>query len=145
MVSSQLLECRSTGLSVSPVSVGPCLVVVVAGEADWVTAPRLREQLAAALAYVPQSLVLDLTDLEFCNSPGLRALLEPVEAARQAGVHVEMRGMSRQLSSLHRAFVAHRRTDTQRGRLPVGMSSPRPSFGGAEACRPVESACESAP
>ena len=110
MVIDQLLTCSPPELSVSPVSVGPCLVVVVAGEADWVTAPQLREQLTAALAYDPQSLVLDLTDLEFCNSPGVRALLEAVDVARQAGVHVEMRGMSPLLTCLHRAFVTHHGT-----------------------------------
>ena len=52
---------------VSPLSAGPSLVVVVAGEADWGTASQLRDQLTAALAYGPQSLVLDLTDLNAAN------------------------------------------------------------------------------
>lgn len=117
------LECTSLGLSVSPVSAGACLVVTVAGEADWVTAPQLREQLTAALAYGPRLLVLDLTDLVFCNSIGLRALLGTVEEARQAGVQVEMRGMSWQLSRLHRTFVTHRRAGWQPGRVPPGSGS----------------------
>lgn len=145
MVTDQLSRTRPPGLSVSPVSVGPCLVVVVAGEADWITAPELREQLTAALSYGPQSLVLDLTDLEFCNSSGLRALLEAVEVARLAGVRVEMRGMSHQLSDLHRMFLAHRGGGGQRGRLPSGVPGRRSSSDDARACPPVECACESAP
>ena len=139
MVSSPMVECRSSVLSVSPVSVGSCLIVVVAGEADWITAPELRERLTAALAYGPQSMVLDLTDLEFCNVVGLRALLEVVAAARQVGVQVAMRGMSRQLSCLHRMFVAHRR-----GGLPGGLSGRSSPPKDAGACPLVGCACESA-
>ena len=106
-------------LSVSPLSAGPSLVVTIAGEADWGTAPQLREQLIAALAYGPQSLVLDLTDLTFCNSQGLRALLEAVEGAQQAGVNVAMRGMSELVACLHRLWGAHRRTGGQLGCLLV--------------------------
>lgn len=98
----QLSERRSPhgGLSVSPCSSGPALVVVVGGEADWATADQLREGLTAALSYGPRSLVLDLTDLEFCNLHGLRALMGAVETAERAGVDVTVHGMSPQLSWL---------------------------------------------
>jgi anti-sigma B factor antagonist len=102
---------------VSSFSAGPCLVVVVAGEADCLTAPQLRDQLTAALAYGPRSLILDLTDLVFCNLLGLRALLDVIETARQGGVDVAMRGMSRQLSCLHRRYAAHARTGGQLAHL----------------------------
>lgn len=144
MLSSPTVEYRPPGLSVSPVSAGPCLVVAMAGEADWVTAPQLREQLTAALAYGPRSLVLDLTDLVFCNSAGLRALLGIVAVARRAGVQVEMRGMSGQLSFLYRTFLAHHRTGGHQGRLPDGLLGSRLSSDDAQACRPAECACESA-
>ena len=118
-------------LSVSPLSAGPSLVVVIAGEADWGTAPQLREQLIAALAYGPQSLVLDLTDLTFCNSQGLRALLEGVEVAQRTGVNVAMRGMSAVLSDLNRVYAAHRRASGQPGPLPVEPSESRSPSEGA--------------
>ncbi|TFV78499.1 anti-sigma factor antagonist [Blastococcus sp. CT_GayMR19] len=127
MVSSPPLERRTPELCVSPVAAGPRLVVVVAGEADWVTAPRLREQLTAALAYGPRLLILDLTDLEFCNSAGVRALLAAVDVALQAGVQVEMRGMSPLLSRLHS------RLTTRRGAaaMSIGPRPGRPGCGRA--------------
>ena len=123
MLSDPLPESRPPGwLSVSPFSAGPCLVVVVAGEADCLTALQLRDQLTAALAYGPRSLILDLTDLEFCNLRGLRALIEVVEGARLGGVDVAMRGMSPELSSLHRRYAAAR-TGGQLAHLPNGNSA----------------------
>lgn len=107
---------RPGWLSVSPLSSGPSLVVVVAGEADWETTPQLREQLIAALAYGPRSMVLDLADLTFCNVEGMRALLEVLDAAQRTGADVAIRGMSRSTSCLHRTVTAHRRTRCPRGR-----------------------------
>ena len=98
----QLSERRSPeGLSVSPCSAGPRLVVVVVGEADWSTADGLRTGLASARAYGPRSIVLDLTDLSFCNLQGLRAMLAAMEAAQQEGVEVTLHGMSRQFTRLY--------------------------------------------
>ena len=98
----QLSERRSPEeLSVSPCSAGPRLVVVIGGEADWTTADRLRTGMAAALAYGPRSLVLDLTDLVFCDLQGLRTLLAAVEAAEHDGVDVTLHGMSRQFTRLY--------------------------------------------
>ena len=124
MLSDPLPESRPPGrLSVSPFSAGPCLVVVVAGEADCLTAPQLRDQLTAALAYGPRSLILDLTDREVCNLRGLRALLEVVETAQLGGVDVAMRGMSRQLSYLHRRYTTHARTCGPLAHVPDGDSA----------------------
>lgn len=126
MVTEPMRESRPPGwLSVSSFSAGPCLIVVLSGDADCVTAPRLRQELTAALAYGPRSMVLDLTDVEFCNLDGLRALLGAVETAQAAGVDVAMRGMSRQLSRLHRAYGAHRRSVGQLAQLPDSTSVSR--------------------
>lgn len=97
-------------LSISPCSAGPRLVVVIGGEADWVTADRLRAGMDAALAYGPRSAVLDLTDLTFCDLQGLRALLAAVATAEQAGVGVTLHGMSRQLTRLYELFQEGCRT-----------------------------------
>jgi anti-anti-sigma factor len=87
-------------LSVSAVSSGPGLVLAVAGEADWVTADHLRDQLTQALACGPRSVILDLTGLEFCNLRGLGALHDFCDVAEQASVDVTFRGMPRQLTWL---------------------------------------------
>jgi anti-anti-sigma factor len=106
MVAEQLLGHRAPArLSVSPCSSGPALVVVIDGAADWVTAGQLRDGLAAALAYGPRSVVLDVADLEFCNLAGLRALLAAVEAAERSGAVVTVHGMSRQLAWLYEGFA----------------------------------------
>ena len=111
VVTQQLSERRSSAeLSVSPCSSGPGLVVVIGGEADWMTAGRLREDLAAALAYGPRSLVLDLTDLAFCNLQGMRALVAAVEAAEAVGVDVTLHGMSPQLLRLYELVQARHST-----------------------------------
>ena len=107
------------GLSVSACSAGPRLVVVVVGEADWATADRLREGLAAALAYGPRSMVLDLTDLVFCSLHGVRALLAAVETAERAGVDVTWHGVSRQLEWLYDFVQAGRGTPLRPSRSGV--------------------------
>jgi hypothetical protein len=63
-----------------------------------------------------------VTDLQFCNLSGLRALLEVIEGAQLDGVEVAMRGMSRELSSLHRRYAAAR-TGGQLAHLPNEISA----------------------
>lgn len=111
MVVEQMFERRvSAELSVSPCSAGPRLVVVIGGEADWMTADQLRAELAAAHAYGPRSMVLDLTDVVFCSLDGLRALVAAVETAEEAGIGVTLHGMSRQLTWLYDFFQEGRRS-----------------------------------
>ncbi|WP_028934039.1 anti-sigma factor antagonist [Pseudonocardia spinosispora] len=53
------------------------IVVVATGELDVLTVPRLRETLAESVrSPEADTLVLDLTDVEFLGSLGLRALVE---------------------------------------------------------------------
>ena len=134
MTVEQLSDRRSVGLSVSPCSTGPSLVVVIGGEADWMTAGQLRDGLAGALAYGPRSAVFDLTDLAFCNLQGMRALVAGVETAERAGVAVTLHGMSRQLTWLHEFFHAGRATHERQRRLGMyGSGSP----GGAVRRAPI--------
>lgn len=52
-------------------------MVVASGELDGLTVPRLREALAESVRSVESdTLVLDLTEVEFLGSLGLRALVE---------------------------------------------------------------------
>ena len=125
MVLAQLSERRSPErLSVSPCSAGPRLVVAIEGEADWMTADQLREGLAAALAYGPRSMVLDLTDLVFCNLQGLRALVASVETAERAGVDVILHGMSRQLTWLYDFYQEGRRISERQRRTGAHGAGP---------------------
>jgi anti-anti-sigma factor len=64
---------------------GDQLRVALAGELDIVNAPQLENQLAAIEADAADTLILDLRDLEFIDSTGLRALIAANERARSAG------------------------------------------------------------
>jgi anti-sigma B factor antagonist len=58
------------------------VVVQVSGAVDGLTAPRLRAVIAATLEQLDgRPLVLDLTEVGFFGSPGLRALAEGTEQA----------------------------------------------------------------
>lgn len=72
------------------------VVVLVTGEADCSTAPLLREGLARGLFYRPRSLVVDATDLTFCDLHGLDALVDGIETVERSGAHVTV-NPSRQL------------------------------------------------
>ena len=48
----------------------------LAGELDAATVPQLRAALAQTLTQRPARLILDLTDLDFCDSTGLALLVQ---------------------------------------------------------------------
>lgn len=52
---------------------GPVLEIV--GELDFVHAPQLRELLSVLVLRPGQRLILDLSELSFCDSSGIAALL----------------------------------------------------------------------
>ncbi len=111
----------STWLTVSPRPSGRCLVLVVTGEADGLTAPLLRQDLIAALNHGPERVIVDVTELTFCNLQGLDALHEAIEVIQQAGVPVTLRGMSRLLAWLHTTYPTYRRGVADAAALvPVG-------------------------
>jgi anti-anti-sigma factor len=62
--------------------------VLVRGELDLDTGPRLREYLAVRVAQCPRVLALDLTDVAFCDSSGLQALVATLRRARLLDRHL---------------------------------------------------------
>jgi anti-sigma B factor antagonist len=66
---------------------GGAVVVVPSGELDIATATTLEEALERAIATNPTSVVLDLRELEFIDSSGLRTLLIVRRRAEIAGAH----------------------------------------------------------
>jgi len=64
---------------------GDQLRIALAGELDIVNAPNLEDKLAAIEADAADTLILDLRDLDFIDSTGLRALIAANERARSAG------------------------------------------------------------
>jgi anti-sigma B factor antagonist len=63
----------------------PATVVAVRGEVDMNTAPRLEETLLAACDAAPQSLVLDLCEVEFIDSSALRVIILAAERLETSG------------------------------------------------------------
>jgi anti-sigma B factor antagonist len=63
---------------------GWCLARV-AGEVDVATAPKLREQLLAAISQHGPKVVLDLTEVGFLDSTGLGVIVGVLKRARTLG------------------------------------------------------------
>ena len=78
-------------LLVLPMPDGQQVVALVAGEADLASAPSLRDGLVDCLVYRPRSMVVDATDLTFCDLHGLDALAEAFAVVQRAGVSVTLR------------------------------------------------------
>ena len=95
---------RPSALMVTALRAAEQHVLVVVGEADLHTAAQLRTQLIDMLPVQPPSVLVDLGALEFCDLPGLDALHDAARAAHDAGVALTFRGMSAQLTWLHRTF-----------------------------------------
>ena len=63
---------------------GKDLTVALSGRLDTVTAPELESELASSLDDV-ENLVIDMTDLEYISSAGLRVLLTAQKTMNQKG------------------------------------------------------------
>jgi anti-anti-sigma regulatory factor len=117
-------------LLVLPIRDGTRLVVVLAGEADLSTEDLLRAQLVGSLHSRLRSLVIDATDLTFCDLRGLDALRDAVRVAECAGVAVTIRP-SAQLARLTAAVRGVPETSGRSGPDPLDRplpgTSPRPA------------------
>ena len=70
--------------------------VVLDGELDYATAPRLREVVAGLNYARGQEVELDLTGLSFLDLPGLRVLVEVRRTVEEAGGHLRLHGAGSQ-------------------------------------------------
>ena len=71
--------------SVGRKDVGTVAVVMPQGEVDVYTAPRLKEQLVAALDEGYTRIVIDLSETSFLDSSGLGVLVGALKRANDAG------------------------------------------------------------
>ncbi|MFG1941385.1 STAS domain-containing protein [Nonomuraea sp. NPDC048826] len=71
---------------------GDTAVISVVGELDTTRCSRLAEALDACLAAGRVHLVIDTAELTFCDSMGLRTLIDHVERARLAGGWLRLTG-----------------------------------------------------
>jgi anti-sigma B factor antagonist len=73
-------------LKVSSRSQGDRTVLALAGEIDLYTAPRLQSELTRALAAAdPAQIVVDMSDVDFCDSTGMNVLLAAHRLASERG------------------------------------------------------------
>lgn len=79
------LNVMADELDLSTTTQGSCAVVSVAGEVDLGTAGELAAAAEAALRKIGPSLVLDLHDVTFMDSSGLKVLLAVHKRAELAG------------------------------------------------------------
>lgn len=76
------------------------VVLVLGGELDHDTAGPLREALAEGVASGAGRILVDCTDLRFCDSTGLNVLLRARLAAREAGSRVELAALQPQVARM---------------------------------------------
>jgi anti-anti-sigma factor len=72
---------------------GDVLILGLDGEFDLAAAPALREQLEAARTSGVRGVVLDLTEVTFVDSSGLRELLRASSAYREDGMSLVLAGL----------------------------------------------------
>ena len=90
---------------------GAAAVVVPTGELDIATAQALEQELESAFESDADRVVLDLRELEFIDSSGLRTLLTARRQAEDAGQRFSLvaghRGLERtlEIAGVHKVFT----------------------------------------
>jgi anti-anti-sigma factor len=79
---------------------GEATVVRVAGELDLATSPELEHELAQALAATSGPVIVDLRELEFIDSTGLRVLVKAHQQAEKDGRRFGLAGGGTQVRRL---------------------------------------------
>ncbi|WP_329376532.1 STAS domain-containing protein [Streptomyces sp. NBC_01351] len=77
-------------------------VLRLGGELDHDTAEPLREALEAVSVEGGGRLLVDFTDVDFCDSTGLNVLLRGRLTAEQAGARIELVGLRRPVERMFR-------------------------------------------
>jgi anti-sigma B factor antagonist len=76
---------RGTQLSIETCTQPGGALLKLTGELDMATASHLEREIASAASARPKAIVLDLRDLDFIDSTGLRTLISEHERSRQSG------------------------------------------------------------
>ncbi|HEY1672040.1 MAG TPA: STAS domain-containing protein [Streptosporangiaceae bacterium] len=78
-------------LNVSSRSADDHTIVIVAGEIDLYTAPRLHRELVDVLADDrPARVIVDMSGVVFCDSTGMNVLLSSLRRAKERGGQLEL-------------------------------------------------------
>ncbi len=99
---------------------GGILVVALSGEVDLSNHAVLRAALTRAAAQATGPVVVDLTELAFCDVRGVAAVLLAGAAAARRGVEFALCGMTPVLARVHKiAFTGPPWTDRPTARYPT--------------------------
>ncbi|GAA4556474.1 STAS domain-containing protein [Planotetraspora kaengkrachanensis] len=88
-------------------------IVRAHGEIDIATSPALRMRLRNAMRRSENVLILDLSDVSFCDASGLAVLVGIQRRARQCGITLRLAAPSRrmtrllQITDLDQSFTIH--------------------------------------
>ncbi|WP_433240778.1 STAS domain-containing protein [Streptosporangium sp. CA-135522] len=77
-------------------------VVALSGDLDFTNAEQLRDDIHTILAPDHHDLVLDLTDLDFCDSTGIRIFLAIRKLLQERGGTVALTGLNSRLTRIFR-------------------------------------------
>jgi anti-sigma B factor antagonist len=77
-------------LKVATRSSGGTAIVAVSGEIDLYTAPQLQAEFARLISTSPQRVVIDMSEVEFCDSTGVNVLLSALKRLRERGGDLEV-------------------------------------------------------
>lgn len=79
-----------TRLSITVTDHPSCSIIALNGEVDLLSADRLRQALDESISRGRVRLIVDAARLTFCDSAGLRVLLEGNRRAAAAGGHLRL-------------------------------------------------------
>ena len=80
-------------IRVTDVIQGEQLMIRIAGDLDWATMPAVHHHLNALItARVAAHIVVNLADVDFCDTAAIRALMALAEAATGRGATFQVRG-----------------------------------------------------
>jgi len=82
---------RSDLLTVNVTTLYPGLVIIEAcGEVDTATSPMLHKELTAVAQSTPDTLVVDLTNIDFFGSSGIKTLMQLHRQCIATGIRLRM-------------------------------------------------------
>ncbi|HEU5155824.1 MAG TPA: STAS domain-containing protein [Streptosporangiaceae bacterium] len=77
-------------------------IVALHGDLDIAAAPALREHLTGVLSHSPRLLILDLSEVSFCDATGLAVLIGTQRRATGLGITLHLAAPNPQMTRLLR-------------------------------------------
>ena len=98
-------------IRVSSVRTGQTIRISVAGELDIASAPKVEEELRRTEEQRPEIIIIDLRELEFMDSTGLRAILAADARAKELGARLVVVQGSENIQRVFQVTRLHERVE----------------------------------